>query len=248
MHNKLILIVTSAVLLSLPGVSSHAEDWWEKGADLFKSLTGTEGGSEPSVGEIGDAFKEALRIGSRKVVKQLGAVDGFNADPAVHIPLPEQFVTVKKALSAVGLSGTVDDLELKLNRAAEAAAPKARKLFIQAISDMTFDDVMTIYKGPEDSATRYFQRKMSPALRVEMRPIIDNSLAEVGAVKAYDDVMGRYKGLPFVPDVKADLTEHVVDKGIAGIFHYIANEEAAIRKDPARRTTDLLKKVFGSGS
>ena len=110
---------------------------------------------------------------------------------------------------------------------------------------MTFDDVKTIYEGPEDSATRYFQGKMSPALINEMRPIVDNSMSEVGAVKAYDNVMGEYQSLPFVPDVKADLTDYVVQKGIDGIFYYIAKEEAAIRNDPVKQTTNLLKKVFG---
>ena len=111
---------------------------------------------------------------------------------------------------------------------------------------MTFDDVKRIYEGPEDSATQYFKEKMSPPLSKKMRSIIESSLSEVGAIKAYDKVMGKYKKLPFVPDVKADLTKHVVKKGMSGIFHYLAKEESAIRKDPVKQTTDLLKKVFGN--
>lgn len=57
--------------------------------------------------------------------------------------------------------------------------------------------------------------------------------------------MGKYESMPFVPDVKSDLTGHVVDKGMDGIFHYLAKEEAAIRQNPAKQTTDLLKSVFG---
>ena len=86
---------------------------------------------------------------------------------------------------------------------------------------------------------------MSKPLKEAMRPVIDNSMAKVGAVKAYDNVMAKYKAIPFVPDIKADLTNHVLDGALAGIFHYLAIEEAAIRKDPAKRTTELLKKVFG---
>jgi len=71
-------------------------------------------------------------------------------------------------------------------------------------------------------------------------------MSEVGVVRAYDDVIGQYRTMPFVPDVKADLTDHVVQKGIDGIFHYIAQEEAAIRQNPAKQTTDLLKRVFGT--
>ena len=69
---------------------------------------------------------------------------------------------------------------------------------------------------------------------------------QVGAVQAYDRMMGKYQALPFVPDVKADLVTHVVNGGLSGIFHYMAVEEAAIRKNPAKRTTEILKKVFGN--
>ena len=111
---------------------------------------------------------------------------------------------------------------------------------------MTFEDIKGIYEGPEDSATKYFQKNMSPSLSGEMRPIVENSLSKVGAVQAFDNVMGKYKSMPFVPDVKADLTDHVVQKGMDGIFYYIAKEEAAIRKNPVKQTTELLKKVFGT--
>jgi hypothetical protein len=142
------------------------------------------------------------------------------------------------------MSAMLDDLEVRLNRAAEVATPKARDLFLQAIADMTLEDAKAIYSGPDDAATRYFQGKMSPPLAEEMSPIVQASLAQVGAVKAYDDVMGRYQALPFVPDAKADLSTYVVEKGMDGIFFYLAQQEAAIRQDPAKRTTELLRKVF----
>ncbi|MFA6465719.1 MAG: DUF4197 domain-containing protein, partial [Desulfurivibrionaceae bacterium] len=223
--------------------------WLDKGANILNTIntgSGTQTGAQPSNAEIGDAFKNALSIGTQNVVGKLGATDGFNADPAIHIPLPGELQTVKKMLATVGMSQSVDDLELKLNRAAEAATPKAKALFLQAIKEMTFEDVRKIYAGPEDSATRYFQGKMTPALKREMLPIVEKSLSQVGAVQSYETVMGQYKALPFVPDVKANLTDHVLQKGMDGIFFYIAKEEAGIRKDPAKQTTALLKKVFGS--
>jgi hypothetical protein len=218
----------------------------EKGFDVFNAVKGSGQSAQPSNSEIGNAFKEALRIGSDNVVAKLGVANGFNADPAVHIPLPDELNTVKTVLSKLGMSGMLDDLELKLNRAAEAATPKAKNLFRKAISGMTFTDVKGIYQGPEDSATKYFQQKMSPDLGREMQPIVQESLSRVGAVQAFDNVMAKYKALPFVPDVKADLTDHVVSRGMDGIFHYMAQEEAAIRKDPLKQTTALLKKVFGA--
>jgi hypothetical protein len=183
-------------------------------------------------------------VGSKNVVKQLGAEDGFNKDSKIHIPLPASLDSVKSMLDKVGMSYLFEDLELKLNRAAEYATPKAKKLFRNAISEMSFEDVKQIYNGPDDAATQYFKEKMTPELALEMKPVIETSLSQVGAVRAYDNMMKNYKSIPFVPDVKADLTDHVIEKGMDGIFYYMAKEEAAIRQDPVKRTTELLQKVF----
>jgi hypothetical protein len=212
--------------------------------DYGISLPGTDAlGSD----DIAAGLREALKVGSERVVQQVGARDGFNADPQIHIPLPGALQDVQSMLQKIGMAGLADDLELKLNRGAEAAAPEAKALFWQAISEMTLDDSKEIYNGPDDAATQYFKAKMSPPLAERMSPIVDSSLSEVGAVRSYDDMMARYETIPFVPDVKADLTGYVVEKALAGIFFYIAKEEAAIRNDPAARTTELLKKVFGAG-
>jgi hypothetical protein len=146
------------------------------------------------------------------------------------------------------MDDTLDDLELRLNRAAELATPIAKDLFVQAIKDMTIDDVMAIYKGRDDSATRYFQSTMSDPLATAMQPIVTESLADAGAAQLYSKVMDQYNNVPFVKPVDADLSSYVVDKGMDGIFFYLAREEAAIRQDPAKRTTDLLKRVFGSAN
>jgi hypothetical protein len=228
------------------GTAKAGSNWLEKGTDLLKTYGESSEQSGITVEEIAAGLRDALRVGSENVVSQLGRVDGFNTDSAVHIPLPKELDTVKSVLDKVGMSGLLKDLELKLNRAAEAATPKAKKLFSQAITEMSFEDVKRIYKGPEDAATQYFRSKMSPSLSKEMEPVINKSLSEVGAVQAYDNVMKEYRSVPFVPDVKADLTDHVVEKGMDGIFYYMAKEEAAIRQNPAKRTTDLLKRVFGA--
>ncbi|MCP4671860.1 MAG: DUF4197 domain-containing protein, partial [Desulfobacula sp.] len=116
--------------------------------------------------------------------------------------------------------------------------------FWNAIAKMNFDDVKKVYNGPEDAATQYFKGAMSQDLALEMKPIIENSLSQVGAVQAYDNMMQSYKNIPFVPDIKANLTDHVIKRGMEGIFYYMAQEEIAIRQNPAKRTTELLKKVF----
>ena len=110
---------------------------------------------------------------------------------------------------------------------------------------MTIDDVRRIYNGPQDSATRYFQSKMTPSLSNAMTPVVDNSLGQVGAIQRYDELISAYKTIPFMPDIKGDLTQHVVGRALDGAFYYLAIQEAEIRKDPVRHTTELLKKVFG---
>lgn len=222
---------------------------FDKAKELLKSGDGETAGGLSSTGlsaaEIGEGLREALKVGTERVVGQLGQADGFNADPDIHIPLPDSLQKVQKALQTVGMSDLADDLELRLNRAAEAATPQAKQIFWDAISDMSVQDAEGILNGPEDAATRYFQDKMNAPLSQAMRPVIDDSLAEVGAIAAYDNMMGEYRSLPLMPDAKADLTDYALGQALDGIFTYVAREEAAIRSDPAKRTTEVLQKVFG---
>ncbi len=232
------------LIFTFTGSAANASADW---LDRLKGLVSGAGEQEKSLSneDIGGGLKEALRVGTENVVSNLGVTDGFNLDPAIHIPLPEKLDQVKNVLGKIGMDSMLVDLETRLNRAAEAATPKARELFITAINEMTLDDVMAIYNGPEDSATQYFRSKMSGPLAVAMKPVVDESLADVGAAKAYDDVMARYNSVPFVPEVDEDLGDYVVEKGMDGVFYYLAREEAAIRQDPAKQTTELLKRVFG---
>jgi hypothetical protein len=241
-------LAVSALLLAAQPAASQG--FFDRGKELLKGLGGSDsstgGGamSALSSGDIARGLKEALRVGSERVVGTLGRSDGFNKSSDVHIPLPESLKTVQSMLGKVGMSGLADDLELKLNRAAEAAVPKARTLFGNAISEMSIVDARKILNGPKDSATRYFRGKMSAPLAGEMKPIVNDQLGQVGAIASYDRMIGQYKSIPFVPDAKANLTQYVLDKAIAGVFLYLGREEAAIRENPAKRTTELLQKVF----
>lgn len=213
---------------------------------------GSAGAAELTNQDVSSAFKQALSIGTNNVVGQLGQTNGFFADPKIKIPLPDKLAKAQDLLAKVGLSHLMDDLETRLNRAAEIATPHAKELFLTAISDMSFTDVMTIYKGPDNSATQYFEAKTSTLLADKMRPFVNNAVAQAGVVQSYDRIVASYSNIPFAtalaPDVKGDLTNYVLDKGIDGIFFYLGEQEKEIRRDPVRHTTDLLKKVFGSQS
>ena len=149
-----------------------------------------------------------------------------------------------KILNQIGLGHYTRELEIKMNRAAEIAAPKAKKLFFSAIENMRWQDVKGIYNGKNDAATQYFKRKMTPSLKQMMKPVIEQTLAQTGVVQAYKKVMQQYNSIPFVQKMRYDLTDYVMDKGINGMFYYLAKEEAAIRQNPAKRTTALLKRLF----
>ena len=240
-----LIAIAAGLCVQAPG-AAPAQDFMKKALDIFKSVDEVApGASELTRREIADGLREALRVGTERVVAGVGRSGGYNLDRDIHIPLPDVLRDVQSTLAMVGMGDLGDDLELKLNRAAETAAPMARDVFWESVSNMTMDDVMAIYEGPDDAATRYFQRTMTPPLITRMRPIINDSLSQVGAVRAYDDMMGPYERMPLVPDVKADLTDYAVEKALDGLFFKLAEEEAAIRQNPAKRSTELLQRVFG---
>jgi len=246
-------LIATVIAFSMAVGSAEASDFLKTlgGAidTMSKQATGSTSGSTSGSGlsqsDITAGLLDALKVGTERVVTSLGAADGYNADPAVHIPLPPQLQQVQGVLKKFGLAALADDVELRLNRAAEAAAPKTKELFLKAIQAMTLDDAMAIYKGPDDAATQYFKKVSSTDLSATIKPVVDQSLADVGALSAYDQLMGQYKNLPFVPDVKANLSDHATGLALKGLFHYLAKEEAAIRQNPAKRTTEILAKVFG---
>jgi hypothetical protein len=215
------------------------------GASLPSSVGGTRG-QGLSAGDIASGLKEALKVGTEKVSGQLGRADGYNRDPQVHIPLPDSLQKVQSGLKMAGMSGMADELELKLNRAAEAAAPEAKRIFWNALDKMSLDDAKGILNGPQDAATQYFKRTMTPDLKTAMRPVVDRTVADAGAVKSYESLTASAKGLPMVGDGRTMLTDHVLEQGLSGLFTYLGREEAAIRSDPTKRTSDILRKVFAN--
>lgn len=249
MKKPIVLISTCLLLSSCLSSTQGLEgtDWMQVAQDSLNSgLYGQSAASALSLSEITTGLKQALSIGSQNVVGKLGVANGFNLDPSIHIPLPTQLQKVDNALKMVGMNGLTEDLELRLNRAAEAATPKAKEYFLSAIQNMSISDAKGILTGPQDSATQYLRRAMGTQLSSDMKPLVNTALAQAGAIQAYDQVMGQYGQIPFMPDVKADLNDYVVGKALDGIFHYVAAEEAAIRTNPAARTTELLKKVFAA--
>jgi hypothetical protein len=244
----------SALIAAAPFAAAAQGNLLDEGRGLLNQAPGaarpgssSSAGAGLSQGEIGSGLKDALRVASQRVVGRVGKTDGYNGDPSIRIPLPGPLQKIEGPLKSMGASGMLDDLQLKMNRAAEQAAPKALNIFTGAVSKMSIDDARAILTGPQDGATQYFKRTTSASLTTSFRPIVDQSLSGVGAVGAFKSVQQRAAGIPLAgQDVQSfNLTDFTVGKALDGLFHYMAVEEAAIRTNPGARTTDLLKKVFG---
>ncbi len=243
-----ISLVTGSLFTSFP---ASAQSWLDTATDVLgdvmknQDATGAVGRAVGlSQDEIAKGLQEALRVGTEAVTAQLGASDGFLGDNAVRIPLPENLATAQSYLKKVGLGSLGDEVETRMNRAAEASMDEARVIVVDAISQMTLEDAKGILDGPEDAATQYFRRAGGERIEGKIRPIVDASLSEVGAIEAMDTMLDGYSQIPFVPDVKGDLGQHATDAAMDGLFHYLAAEEAAIRANPEKRVTELLQKVF----
>lgn len=209
-----------------------------------KSLT--SGSDALSSEEIGAALKEALTNGISKGSDLVSQVDGYFKNPEIKLPFPPEARKAEERLRQMGLGNEVDKFILTLNRAAEDAAKEAKPIFVSAIKQMTIQDAAGILKGEKDAATQYLRRTTSSALKEKFQPVVKISLEKVNATKYYSDLINTYNKVPLVQKMNPDLNEYATDKAIAGLFIMIAREEKNIRDNPGARTTELLKKVFGS--
>jgi len=212
--------------------------------DVNKTL-----GSSPApltTTEVAQGLKEALIKGISIGSDLASQTDGYFKNPVIKIPFPPEVKKVEDKLRQVGLGNEVDKFVMTLNRGAEDAAKEAKPIFIEAIRSMTIQDAWAILRGEPDAATQYLKRTTSGLLKEKFKPVIQNSLNKVNATKYYDDIVTRYNQIPFVQKVNPDLDDYATDKAIDGLFVMIAKEEKNIREDPMARTTEILKRVFGS--
>lgn len=215
--------------------------------DLSKILSGKKNNSGVTENEAGQGIKEALSQGVINAVLNLNKTDGFFGSEFYKMLLPEDAKKVEKTLRNIGMGAQVDKAILSINRGAEDAVAFAKPVFIDAIKEMTLKDALNIVKGPKDAATNYFKEKTKEKLIIAFTPSVKTSLDKVDATKHYSDIMNSYNNLPTTfKKVNPDLTSFVVGKTVDALFDQVAKEEANIRANPLARTTDILKKVFGS--
>lgn len=239
MHIQIIAIIIFALIAAQPAAAQIFDTFKKQIEKISKNP------SEFSEREAAEAIKEALTKGAVKGVEILAKADGYLMNPAVAIPWPAEAKKVESALRNAGLGKQADEAIVALNRAAEDAAIGAKDIFMAALRDITLQDAISIVKGENDAATLYLKRTTTSALTQKFTPIIQASLEKTHATRYWEIAFNSYNKIPFVEKVNPNLTEYATAKALDGLFYMISREELEIRKNPAARVSDLLRKVFG---
>ncbi|MBV6428356.1 MAG: hypothetical protein KIPDCIKN_02883 [Haliscomenobacter sp.] len=194
--------------------------------------------------EAGKGLKEALKVGAEEAVAFLSKENGYY-ESVYKVLLPEEAQKVVSKLKMVpGFSNVEQELVLRINRAAELAASKATPIFVNAITQLTFQDALNILMGEQNAATNYLRSTTSGQLYAEFKPVIAASLDEVNARQYWKDAVTAYNKIPLVTKINTELDDHVANKALGGLFQLVEVKEAQIRTDVSARTSDILKKVF----
>ncbi len=238
---KAVILVALAVLTLPAGCESAGPYAPVPGSVLSSAAT-----VPLSAAEIDAGLREALTLGTATVAARLGRENGYFGDPKVRIPLPDTWRDVQRNLAVIGASGPLDDLELRINRAAEAAIPEARALFLGAIRNMTIEDALGILRGGDTAATDFLRSRTETQLTASFTPYVRSALARSGAFTALERAASSAGIGGATASLQSDLTSHAVRLGLDGVFLYVAEEERRIRENPVARTTDLLRRVFGA--
>jgi len=214
--------------------------------DVLQNLPSSTG-TGVTEAEAGQGIKEALAQGITNAVLQLNKEDGFFKDAFYKILLPPEARKVENTLRDLGMGKLVDKAILQVNRGAEDAAGYAKPIFVDAIKSMTLQDAIGLVRNGDTSATHFFREKTTAKLTMAFLPVIKSSLNKTEATKYYGDIVNTYNSFPTtLKKINPDLPGYVTERATNALFDLISKEEKNIRQNPLARTTDILKKVFGS--
>jgi hypothetical protein len=191
-------------------------------------------------------LKDALVRGSRAAVAKLGVEDGFLKNSSVRIGLPPSLRSAEAVIRTIGMGTQADELVVRMNRAAEAAVPRAQRLLVNAAKNMSVKDAKGILTGGEDSATQYFKRTTTEPLAKSFRPIVARSMAKVKLAEKYNEIAASGARVGLVKEEEANLEDYVTRKALDGLFVVVAEEEKKIRDNPAAAASSIIRKVFGA--
>ncbi len=194
---------------------------------------------------ISNGLREALTVGIDRTVTLVSKQDGYLKNENITIKPPKAVQKFDRALRAAGYGPQLDEFVLSMNRAAEKAAPLAQDIFVKAISEMTIDDARAILKGSNTAATDYLREHTRDDLAEAFLPHVKASMADYDVMDKYHAVTEQASQLPFARGLGKDSVEnYTVGKALDGLFFVLGQQEEEIRKNPAMRTTELLRAVF----
>lgn len=199
-----------------------------------------------SSADASKGLKTALTKGAESAVGLLGAKDGFLGNAQVRIPLPGYLNDAAQLLRTLGQGAQVDELLTAMNRAAEAAVPKAKPLLLKAVQDMSVTDAKGILNGGNTAVTDFFASKTRPALTQQFLPVVNQATAQVGLADKYNTLAGKAASMGLVKAEDANIQQYVTGKALDGLFFMISEEEKKIRQNPLAYGSAILGKVFGA--
>ena len=171
---------------------------------------------------------------------KLAQPGAFYRDTAVRILLPGAAGKLASKLFGVGDKlGLTTNLTKSLNDAGGQAAGEAKPIFRAAINNLRWSDAPALV-SKQDGATRYLQTNATDTLFGKVSPLIGSALENVGAYRQLDQLAKGNSLMASAGLTRDGLTKSVTDQALKGIFHYMASEEAALRRNPA----GLLKGIF----
>jgi hypothetical protein len=210
------------------------------------ALPAAAGIADLSNADAVSGLKQALTDGSAVAVKMLGQDNGYFGNAKVKIPLPPSLQKIESGLRMMGMKKQADELVLSMNRAAEAAAPEARQLLVDAVKKMSVQDAKAILTGGDTAATDYFRRTTQDQLTQRFLPIVKKSTERVGLAQQYNSLAGQGASLGLVKKDDASIETYVTRKALDGLYLMIAEQEKAFRQNPVGASSDIVKKVFGA--
>lgn len=224
------------------------------------TMVQTSGPAPLTENEVISGLKEALITGAKNSSQILSAENGYYGDLAVKILLPDEAKVIVDNISKIpGGNKLVDDVVLRINRAAEDAAKEAAPVFINSITQMTVQDAFNILRGADNAATSYLRNTTYKELYALYKPKIQAStdkdiVGTVSTTDSWNTLTGKWNTLANsvagrVADLKpvnTDLNDYLTNKALNGIFLKVEAEELKIRKDVSARISPILQKVFGS--
>ena len=240
------LICTLVMTLFFNSAAFAQMDWLkEKIGTITEDSAASIKQTSLSETEIGQGLKEALKIGINNAVSSVSTAGGYFNNENIKIPLPEKLKFLDSTLRRLNMGDKVDDFVLSMNQAAEAAAPAARDIFLDALFDMNIEDTQKVFQGGDTAATDYFKGKTYDKLAKAFQPTVDKALAQYDVTDKYNALLDKYQTVPFASKVNMlSPDEYVITKALDGLFFVLGQEETKIRQNPAARVTDILKKIF----